>query len=127
MKPVCEVMVQYVFPSMRAVISRELIFEYKLNQNEVASLLGVSQPAVSQYLRQLRGDKKTLIENVHISKEVKKLCKKIHDEKITRVELIGEFCKICRVMTSKGLVCKMHKNIYNLKDCNACKKGICQG
>ena len=125
MKPVCEVMVQYIFPSMRAVISRELIFEYKLNQNEVARLLGVSQPAVSQYLRQLRGDKKTLLENSQVSKEVKKLCKKIHDEKINRVELMGEFCKLCKLMTSKGLVCNMHNNIYNLKDCTLCKKGVC--
>lgn len=123
MKPVCEVMVQYVFPSMRAVISRELIYEYKLNQNEVARLLGVSQPAISQYLRQLRGERKTLLENEHVSREVKKMCKKIHDKKIGRIELMNEFCNICKMITERGLVCKMHKNIYNLDKCKICIEG----
>jgi predicted transcriptional regulator len=107
---------------MRAIISRELIYEYKLNQNEVAQLLGVSQPAISQYLRQLRGDKKSLLENDHISKEVKKLCKQIYDKKIDRIGLMNEFCKLCKIITSKGLVCKMHNNMYKLKNCNLCTK-----
>jgi len=123
MKPVCEVMVQQIFPSMRALISRELIYEYKLNQNEVASLLGVSQPAVSQYMRQLRGEKKKLLENEHISKEVKGLCKRINNHKISRVELMGEFCRLCKIITSKGLVCDMHNDIYKLENCSICTKG----
>ena len=126
MKPVCEVMVQQVFPSVRAVISRELIYEYKLNQNEVAKLLGVSQPAISQYIRQLRGEKKALLENEKVVREVKRICEKIHDEKIGRIELMNEFCALCKTMTSNGLICKMHKNIYNISGCNSCSNGSCQ-
>jgi predicted transcriptional regulator len=123
MKPVCEVMVQHIFPSVRAIISRELIYEYKLNQNEVARLLGVSQPAISQYLRQLRGDRKTLLDNEHVSSEVKKLCKRIYDEKLDRVTLMSEFCKLCNIITNKGLVCQIHNEMYKLKDCCLCTKG----
>jgi hypothetical protein len=120
MKPVCEVMVQNIFPALRASIAKELMTEYKLNQSETAKLLGVSQPAISQYIRQLRGENKRLVENKIVSDEVKKICKKISAGGMKSSDLMNEFCHICKIMTSKKLVCEMHRKIYNVDGCTSC-------
>ena len=70
MKTVCEIVAQDILPILRAAIAKELISSYNLNQGEAAKLLDVSQPAVSQYLRQLRG-KNSLIENKAVAVEIK--------------------------------------------------------
>ncbi len=52
-----ESMVQDVLPSARSQIAKRLM-EHGLSQKQVAERLGVSQPAISQYKRDLRGYKK---------------------------------------------------------------------
>ena len=62
MKPYCEIIVKDVLPGLRSAVAKELAEEYKLNQSEIARLLGVSQASISQYLRKLRGKEMTIIE-----------------------------------------------------------------
>ncbi|MBU0953314.1 MAG: helix-turn-helix domain-containing protein [Nanoarchaeota archaeon] len=52
-----ETMVQDVLPAARAQIAKRMM-EHGLSQKQVAERLGVSQPAISQYKRDLRGYKK---------------------------------------------------------------------
>ena len=40
---------------VRSIITRELLEKYNFSQKEVAEVLGVTQPAVSQYKRSCRG------------------------------------------------------------------------
>lgn len=51
LKPFCEVMLH---PALRALIAKELAEHYNFTQAQIAAKLGVTQPAVSQYLRLLR-------------------------------------------------------------------------
>ena len=96
MKLLCEIMAQDVLPSVRAIMSKELISEHKMSQNDVAQLLGVSQPAVSQYMRQLRGSSE-LVANEKIHNDIKVLCAKAKDKKLSETELVKELDDICRV------------------------------
>jgi predicted transcriptional regulator len=126
MKPVCEVMVQHVFPALRASIAKELITEYELNQSEVASMLGVSQPAISQYLRQLRGENKKFMENKIIENEIKNISSKIYAKRPNPVELMNDFCGLCKIITSKKIVCDLHNTVYKLENCsNCCNENSC--
>lgn len=71
MKTVFEVVSQDVLPAVRAAVAKRLM-ENGLSQKQVADRLGLSQPAISQYKRDLRG-KKTgifadypqLLEDIH--------------------------------------------------------------
>lgn len=45
----------YILPAIRALIAKELLETHKLKQEDVAKKLGVTQPAVSQYKREVRG------------------------------------------------------------------------
>jgi len=90
MKTKCEVMVKDMLPSLRAMIAIELMGR-GLSQTDIAKKLGVSQPAVSQYTKQLRGINKIKIDN----NEIKFLCDDICSNKLD----IDDFCRICKTVT----------------------------
>jgi len=54
MRTVYEVVSQEVLPCLRALVAKKLI-EGGFSQKQVADRLGLSQPAISQYKRDLRG------------------------------------------------------------------------
>lgn len=103
MKTVCEIVVNDVLPTLRAAVAKELIKNYNLNQSEVAQLLDVSQPAVSQYLRQLRG-KTDMIENEKVSVQVKELASKLHSKQIVAEDLAVGMCGIAKIIIDAGLI-----------------------
>lgn len=109
MKPVCEIIVKEILPSVRAIVAKRLMESYSLSQEEVAERLGTSQPAISQYKRGLRGYKiKIFEENSELFKMVDELTKKIlrgaSIEKQTT-----EFCKICKYAREQGIIKNLKK------------------
>ncbi len=95
MRPPCEAVVKEVLPAIRAMLVRELIERHRLSQVEVAEKLGITQPAVSQYLRMLRGAgrHKALLKN--IEKRVQGLANDIASGKLKREQVIEHYCLIC--------------------------------
>jgi predicted transcriptional regulator len=51
-----EVVSEDLLPSIRSIMARQMSEEYGLNQREIAELLDLTQPAVSQYLNKKRAD-----------------------------------------------------------------------
>ncbi len=92
MKLCCEAVAD-LLPSLRALVAGELMNEYKLSQKEIAKRLFITQPAVSQYLRNLRGGDKRLLENS--VQEIKSLCERLHSNDINEEALLKEFYNIC--------------------------------
>jgi len=67
MRYFCEVLVEEVFPAVRAIIANELTEKYNYTQEEAAKKLGRTQPAISQYKKHLRGKNfKLITENEQI-------------------------------------------------------------
>ena len=108
MRPPCEVVVKEVLPAIRAILVKELIERHHLSQVEVARKLGITQPAVSQYLRMLRGAGRggTLLK--HIKKHVRVLADDIARGKLKRKQIIERLCMICRSMGQRKLICLLH-------------------
>jgi len=98
MKPPCEVVVKDILPAIRAMLVKELIEHHHLSQVEVASKLGITQPAVSQYLRMLRGAGRDRILLKNIEKYVQMLADDIARGKLKRKQIIERYCLICRTM-----------------------------
>ena len=118
MKTICEVVVHDILPTLRAAIAKELINSYDLNQGEVAKLLDVSQPAVSQYLRQLRGNN-NFLENKEVQNEIKELSSKLREGQITSEELSTKMCIVSKLIIENGLI-KVGK-FHNVDGCVACE------
>lgn len=95
----CEYAVWNGLPIIRKAIAECMINDYGFSQRETAMKLGVSPPAVSQYLSGRRG--KMNISDKKVLKEIK-----ISAERIIRQGdeiLVSETCRLCKILTSKGI------------------------
>lgn len=108
MRPPCEVVVKEILPAIRAMLVKELIERHRLSQVEVARKLGITQPAVSQYLRMLRGAGRGGALLKSIEKHVRELANDIARTKLKRKQVIERYCVICRSMGQRELICLLH-------------------
>jgi predicted transcriptional regulator len=122
MKPFCEVIVTTVLPAIRSLITKELLDKYNLTQKEAAELLGLTQPAISQYNRESRGFKVKMLEKQpEIMKMIDDLSKKIVSGKIKPNEIQTKFCKICKKVRTSRVICRLHEEIYpSIAPCVKC-------
>lgn len=119
----CEVAVKCVLPVVRAMIARELTTRHQLKQVDAAKLLGVSQPAISLYYRSRRGKAIDLENDQSVKTLVAQTADSLVENRLSRTDLILMYCKICRTIRSKGLLCKLHKAFdpaMNIEECGLC-------
>jgi len=126
MKPFCETVVQSVVPGVRALLSRELMDKHGMTQQETANRLGITQAAVSQYRRSLRGFNIRILENNEdIMKEIAKFAQRLSKSPVDAVEGHMSFCDICRIIRSREVICALHKEKYpGLDKCNICVRDV---
>ena len=55
-----EVVAGELLPAVRSIVATDLSKEYGLNQEEIAEQLGITQPAVAQYLSKSRADQEVV-------------------------------------------------------------------
>ncbi|MGC8817299.1 MAG: transcriptional regulator [Candidatus Hadarchaeum sp.] len=104
MKPQCEIVSGQVLPTIRAMVVKDLVKRYEFSQVEVARKLGITQPAVSQYLSALRGKshlEKKLMKL--IGQDIRSLADDVASGKLTQPDLVRRYCAICSLMKKKGL------------------------
>ncbi len=97
-------MVWYILPAIRRELSKILIKEHNLTQKQVAELLGITEAAVSQYLKSKRA-KNVVFDNQVLDKI------KISADRIVKNkgDLVPEIQKICNHINVKQMVCELHK------------------
>jgi len=122
MKPFCEVIVTTILPAIRSIITKELLSSYRLTQKQTADLLGLTQPAVSQYFRESRGFKIKLLEKQpKIMKMIDDLTKDIAAERLNAKEIQSRFCSICKNVRESKVICRLHEDIYpSIAPCSEC-------
>lgn len=119
----CELAVRVVIPSLRALVARELTQKYSMRQEEVASALGVTQSAISQYVRNARGRTLNLegIDPVHAI--IENAAELIATDRASTGQINLLYCKACRVVRERKLLCEIHRKfdpIYHVEGCEAC-------
>ncbi len=108
LKPTCEKIVQEVLPTVRALVARDLIEVHGLTQKDAAKKLGMTQPAISQYKRELRGKK--IIEDEEVLQEIKNIASKIASGEYDSSSASLEFCEICKLIRRKNNDYSAHSN-----------------
>ncbi|PLW80872.1 transcriptional regulator [Candidatus Woesearchaeota archaeon] len=111
-----ELEVWYLLPTIR----KELVLSLKnlgLKNKEISNKLGITESAISQYIKNKRGNKCSLsniiLKNINIS------AKKI----IENGNVIEEIQKNCDLAKKEKILCKIHKEQgFNIKNCNICIK-----
>ncbi len=94
MKCDCEIAAKYILPALRSIIAKNLI-KIGLSQNEISKKLGLTQPAISQYLRMKRGKKLLTAMDEATKKEIDEISKKIAFTDLSEEEIKEFFCRIC--------------------------------
>ncbi|MBS3126288.1 transcriptional regulator [Candidatus Woesearchaeota archaeon] len=117
MKHPQEIEVWYTLPAIRRELSKAFIEEHKLNQKEVAAIMGVTEAAVSQYLKSKRAN------GVQFDRET---TRKIHESARSIIKnkraYMREVMGICDTIKENQTLCKVHAQFDpNVpKDCDLC-------
>ena len=79
MKIPCEIVVWYVLPMIRRELSKELVYTHGMTQAEVARRFGVTDAAISQYLKKKRGGNSLIDDNPLLRRDVQALLRRQED------------------------------------------------
>ncbi|MHA2043091.1 MAG: transcriptional regulator [Candidatus Thorarchaeota archaeon] len=121
MRPPCETIVSAILPAIRSLLARELVENHSMSQTKVAELLGTTQPAISQYLSQKRGDQLTdaLSSLPDVKVAIETLVEEITSESVSQKATVGTICNICMSLRKDGTVCTIHQT--KSEDCDMCQ------
>jgi predicted fused transcriptional regulator/phosphomethylpyrimidine kinase/predicted transcriptional regulator len=115
--------VKNYLPVVRSLIARELVESYNLNQIQIAKLLGITQPAVSNYLSLLRGELGRAYDQSEVREVARKMARELVEGKLSLSESIYTICKLCMKLKSGGITCSLHKESVpelSTEDCRVC-------
>lgn len=115
MKIPCEIVVWYLLPTIRKEVARELVSVHGFTQSKVAKVFGVTDAAVSQYLKNKRGDYDVVLNNpgyALVQEEISAAASRIAN---TGTEFSQELCNICLVAKSTGILSKIYEVEFGCK------------
>ncbi len=110
---------QSVLPTVRALIAKDLMEKHGFTQKATADKLGVKQPAVSQYRRELRGKAKMIEKDKTVTEEIGKLSSRIASGELNATKATAEFCSVCRVIRTNKIICDSC-SLQEGTSCNIC-------
>ncbi len=122
-----EIESKLLIPAVRAILSKELVIEKGLKEEEVARMLGITQAAVSNYLRGTRGDNELISKLMSLS-EIMNMIKEIGDDLSTNraytAKTLSKFIALCNYMRYSLIICDAHHSLernIDEKVCEQCK------
>lgn len=122
-----EIESKLLIPAVRAILSKELVIEKGLKEEEVARMLGITQAAVSNYLRGTRGDNELISKLMSLS-EIMSMIKEIGDDLSTNraytAKTLSKFIALCNYMRYSLIICDAHHSLernIDEKVCEQCK------
>ncbi len=122
-KDVFEIGYRYLMPFLRATLVRMLV-ERGLSEVKIASILVMTQSAVSRYANMKRGSVVDLSNRRDVMERIQLLANRIVEEGLDPFTIQMELTKIALYSLAKGYVCEFHEKIDPRIDpdrCNVCK------
>jgi len=114
-----------LIPALRAILAKDLANKYHIREDEISKMLGVTQAAISNYIRGTRGDPK-LIEKLLEDKQVAEMLDDISDslssDKAYTPSSLSKFIGLCNYIKSSLLICDIHHNLETDIDDEICKE-----
>ena len=123
-----EIEAKSLIPAVRAILAKKLIGEYSLKEEDVAKDLGITQAAVSNYVRGTRGDI-DLISKLESVREVMRMiddiAKDLSTNKAYTPSTLAKFVGLCNYMRYTLIICDVHHSIESNIDEQICEQ--CRG
>jgi predicted transcriptional regulator len=123
-----EIEAKSLIPAIRAILAKKLVNEYEMKEEIVAKVLGVTQAAISNYLRGTRGDTE-LITKLSSVMEVMRMtddiARDLTSDKAYTPNTMAKFVELCNYMRHTLIICEVHHNMESNIDEQVCEQ--CKG
>lgn len=123
-----EIEAKSLIPAVRAILAKKLIKEYSLKEEDVARVLGITQAAVSNYVRGTRGDIELIskLESVReVMRMIDDIAKDLSTNKAYTPSTLAKFVGLCNYMRYTLIICDVHHSIESNIDEQICEQ--CRG
>ncbi|MEM2760685.1 MAG: transcriptional regulator [Nitrososphaerales archaeon] len=122
-----------LIPAVRVIIARKLASEFYLKEEDIAKMLGVTQAAISNYVRGTRGDGEliTKLNQVpEVMRMVDDIVKDLASNKAYTPSSMAKFIELCNYMRQSLLICDVHHSLEKNIDesvCKTCESNLLKG
>lgn len=122
-----------LIPALRAILAKKLADEHKIREDEISKMLGVTQAAISNYIRGTRGDPKLiqkLVADEQVSEMIKELSERLASDMAYTPSSLAKFISLCNYIKSSLLICEIHHNLETNIDeaiCKECENMLLKG
>ena len=100
-----------LIPALRAILAKKLAEDHKIREDEISKMLGVTQAAISNYIRGTRGDPKLiekLVSDKQVSEMISELCDRLSSDMAYTPSSLAKFISLCNYIKSSLLICEIH-------------------
>ncbi len=114
-----------LIPALRAILSKKLSEEHNIREDEISKMLGVTQAAVSNYIRGTRGDPQLiqkLLSEEQVAKLINELCDSLTTDMAYTPSSLAKFIGLCNYIKSSLLICDIHHTLESNIDEKVCKE-----
>ena len=120
-----EVESKTLIPALRAILAKTLAEKHEIREDQISKMLGVTQAAVSNYIRGTRGDpeliKKLLAED-QVFEMISEISTDLASDRAYSPSSLSKFIGLCNYIKSNLLICDIHHNLEADIDEAVCKE-----
>ena len=113
MKFACELVVTDVLPAVRRELANELTDVYFLTQKEVATLFGVTDAAVCQYKKGIRGKNEQIMNGPFAERFKEEISLSAELLNGGKSDITKELCRLCAFAKSSGLLDSLNASSHD--------------
>jgi len=120
-----EIEAKSLIPAIRSILAQKLIKEYRLKEEDVAKVLGVTQAAVSNYVRGTRGDTQLAakLESVlEVTRMIEDIARDLASDKAYTPSTMAKFVQLCNYMRYTFIICDVHRTMESHIDEKVCEQ-----
>ena len=114
-----------LIPALRAILAKTLAEKHEIREDQISKMLGVTQAAVSNYIRGTRGDpeliKKLLAED-QVFEMISEINTDLASDRAYSPSSLSKFIGLCNYIKSSLLICDIHHNLESNIDEAVCKE-----
>ena len=114
-----------LIPALRAILAKDLANKHNIREDEISKMLGVTQAAISNYIRGIRGDPKLiekLLEETQVADMINEISDNLASDKAYTPSSLSKFIGLCNYIKSSLLICDIHHNLESNIDDKVCKE-----